>query len=125
MSYQFPIRLIAGSLAVLVVCASYGAEQRYSPQELEAAKAKLRAHNRLWSFQAGAIFGQEWMSRAPEDAELRALYARQLHGQSYGRREIQEHADAILEREPDNPWGLIRPSTRVSGGPEVLRGSRV
>ena len=106
MSYQFPIRLIAGSLAVLVVCASYGAEQRYSPQELEAAKAKLRAHNRLWSFQAGAIFGQEWMSRAPEDAELRALYARQLHGQLYGYREIQEQADAILEREPDNPWGL-------------------
>ncbi len=106
MSYQFPIRLIAGSLAVLIVCASYGAEQRYSPQELEAAKAKLREHNRLWSFQAGAIFGQEWVSRAPEDAELRSLYARQLHGQLYGRREIQEHADAILEREPDNPWGL-------------------
>ena len=106
MSYQFPIRLISGFLAVLVVCASYGAEQRYSPQELEAAKAKLRAHNRLWTFEAGAIFGQEWMSRAPEDAELRSLYARQLHGQLYGRREIQEHADAILEREPDNPWGL-------------------
>ena len=41
MSYQFPIRLIAGSLAVLVVCASYGAEQRYSPQELEAAKGEV------------------------------------------------------------------------------------
>ena len=24
----------------------------------------------------------------------------------YGLREIQEHADAILERDPDNPWGL-------------------
>ena len=106
MSYRFPIRLISGSLAVLVVCASCGTEQRYSPQELEAAKAKLREHNRLWTFQAGAIFGQEWLSRAPEDAELRALYARQLHGQLYGLREIQEHADAILEREPDNPWGL-------------------
>ena len=106
MSYQFPIRLISGSLAILVVCASGGTEQRYSPQELEAAKAKLREHNRLWTFQAGAIFGQEWLSRAPEDAELRALYARQLHGQLYGLREIQEHADAILEREPDNPWGL-------------------
>ena len=104
--YQFPIRLISGSLAILVVCASCGTEQRYSPQELEAAKAKLREHNRLWTFQAGAIFGQEWLSRAPEDAELRALYARQLHGQLYGLREIQEHADAILEREPDNPWGL-------------------
>ena len=106
MSYQFPIRLIAGSLAVLAVCASCGTEQRYSSQELEAAKAELRTHNRLWTFQAGAIFGQEWMSRAPEDAELRALYARQLHGQLYGLREIQEHADAILERDPDNPWGL-------------------
>ena len=57
MSYQFPIRLIAGSLAVLAVCASCGTEQRYSSQELEAAKAELRAHNRLWTFQAGAIFG--------------------------------------------------------------------
>ena len=106
MSYQFPIRLISGSLAVLVVCASCGTEQRYSPQELKAAKAKLREHNRLWTFQAGAIFGQEWLSRAPEDTELQALYARQLHGQLYGLREIQEHADAILAREPDNPWGL-------------------
>jgi len=106
MSYRVPIRLIVGSLAVLVVCASYGTEQHYSPQGLEAAKAKLREHNRLWTFQTGAIFGQEWMSRAPEDAELRALYARQLHGQLYGLREIQEHADAILAREPDNPWGL-------------------
>ena len=106
MSYRVPIRLIARSLAVLAVCASCGTEQRYSPQELEAAKAKLREHNRLWTFQAGAIFGQEWLNRAPEDAELRALYARQLHGQLYGLREIQEHADAILEREPDNPWGL-------------------
>ena len=106
MSYRFPTRLISGSLAVLVVCASYGTEQRYSPQELKAAKAKLREHNRLWTFQTGAIFGQEWLNRAPEDAELRALYARQLHGQLYGLREIQEQAEAILEREPDNPWGL-------------------
>ena len=106
MSYRFPIRLIAGSLAVLAVCASYGTEQRYSPQELEAAKAKLREHNRLWTFEAGAILAREWLNRAPEDAELRALYARQLHGQIYGRREIQEQADAILERDPDNPWGF-------------------
>ena len=106
MSYRFPIRLISGSLAVLAVCASCGTEQRYSPQELEAAKAELREHNRLWSFEAGAILGQEWLNRAPEDAELRALYARQLHGQIYGRKEIQEQADAILERDPDNPWGF-------------------
>ena len=48
----------------------------------------------------------EWLNRAPEDAELRALYARQLHGQIYGPKEIQEQADAILERDPDNPWGF-------------------
>ena len=106
MLYRIPIRLLANSLAVLAVCASCGTEQHYSPQELEAAKAKLREHNRLWTFQAGALFGQEWLSRAPEDAELRALYARQLHGQLYGLREIQEQADAILAQEPDNPWGL-------------------
>ena len=93
-------------MAVLVVCASCGTEQHYSPQELEAAKAELREHNRLWTFEAGAILGQEWLNRVPEDSELRALYARQLHGQIYGRREIQEQADAILERDPDNPWGF-------------------
>ena len=82
------------------------AEQHYSPQGLKAAKAQLREHNRLWTFEEGAILGREWTSRAPEDAELRALYARQLHGQLYGYREILEQADAILEREPDNPWGL-------------------
>ena len=95
------VKFLLGSLVglLLSVCPSSGTE-------LEAAKAKLREHNRLWSFEEGAIFGREWVSRAPEDAELRALYARQLHGQLYGRREIQEQADAILEREPDNPWGL-------------------
>ena len=102
MSYRFPIRLTVGFLAVLAVCASCETEQRYSPQELEAAKAELRAHIRLWSFEAGAILGREWTSRVPQDAELRALYARQLHGH----REIQEQADAILERDPDNPWGI-------------------
>ena len=97
---------LIGLMLSVCVCTSSEAEQHYSPQELEAAKAKLREHNRLWTFEAGAILGREWTSRAPEDAELRALYARQLHGQLYGHREIQEQADAILEREPDNPWGL-------------------
>ena len=99
--------LIASLIGLMLsVCTASEAEQHYSPQELEAAKAKLRTHNRLWTFEEGAILGREWTSRAPEDAELRALYARQLHGQLYGHREIQEQADAILEREPDNPWGL-------------------
>ena len=102
------MKSLIGSLIglMLSVCSSNGTEQPYSPQELKAAKAELRTHNRLWTFEAGAVLGSEWTSRAPEDAELRALYARQLHGQLYGRREIQEQADAILEREPDNPWGL-------------------
>ena len=102
MASEIPIRLTVGFLAVLAVCASCETEQQYSPQELEAAKAELRAHIRLWSFEEGAILGREWTSRAPQDAELRALYARQLHGH----REIQEQADAILERDPDNPWGI-------------------
>ena len=102
------MKSLIGSLIglMLSVCTASGTEQHYSPQELEVAKAELRAHNRLWTFEAGAVLGREWTSRAPEDAELRALYARQLHGQLDGHREIQEQADAILEREPDNPWGL-------------------
>ena len=104
------MKSLIGSLIGLTlsvsICTASETKQHYSPQELKAAKAKLRQHNRLWTFEAGAILGREWTSRAPEDAELRALYARQLHGQLDGRREIQEQADAILAREPDNPWGL-------------------
>ena len=102
----FAFGRLIGLMLSVSVCTASNAEQPYSPQELEAAKAKLREHNRLWTFEAGAVLGREWTSRAPEDAELRALYARQLEGQLYGHREILEQADAILEREPDNPWGL-------------------
>ena len=97
---------LIGLMLSVCICTASETEQRYSPQELEAAKAQLREHNQLWTFEAGAVLGREWTSRAPEDAELRALYARQLHGQLYGHREILEQADAILAREPDNPWGL-------------------
>ena len=97
---------LIGLMLSVSICTASETKQHYSPQELKAAKAKLREHNRLWTFEEGAILGQKWTSRAPEDAELRALYARQLHGQLDGRREIQEQADAILAREPDNPWGL-------------------
>ena len=97
---------LSGLMLSVCVCTASETKQHYSPQELEAAKAKLREHNRLWTFETGAILGREWTSGAPEDAELRALYARQLHGQLDGHREIQKQADAILEREPDNPWGL-------------------
>ncbi len=97
---------LIGLMLSVCVCTANETEQHYSPQELKAAKAELREHNRLWTFEEGAVLGREWTRRAPEDAELRALYARQLHGQLYGRREIQEQADAVLKREPDNPWGL-------------------
>ena len=114
------MKSLIGSLIGLMlsvnVCTASETEQHYSPQELEAAKAKLREHNRLWTFEEGAILGREWTSRAPEDAELRALYARQLHGQLDGHREIQEQADAILEREPDNPWGLYAQALAFLGG---------
>ena len=107
---------LSGLMLSVCVCTASEAEQHYSPQGLEETKAKLRTHNRLWTFEAGAILGREWTSRAPEDAELRALYARQLHGQLYGHREIQEQADAILEREPDNPWGLYAQALAFLGG---------
>ena len=107
---------LIGLMLSVSICTASETEQHYSPQELEAAKAKLREHNRLWTFEEGAILGREWTSRAPEDAELRALYARQLHGQLDGHREIQEQADAILEREPDNPWGLYAQALAFLGG---------
>ena len=102
----FALGSLVGLMLSVSVCTASEAEQHYEPQKLKAAKAQLREHNRLWTFEEGAILGQKWTSRAPEDAELRALYARQLEGQLDGHREIQEQADAILEREPDNPWGL-------------------
>ena len=122
-----PMKSLIGSLIGLILSVSIctASETKHSPQELKAAKAQLRVHNRLWTFEEGAILGREWTSRAPEDAELRALYARQLHGQLDGHREIQEQADAILAREPDNPWGPLRASTRVSGGQGVFRGGRI
>ncbi|MCE2450111.1 MAG: PQQ-dependent sugar dehydrogenase [Candidatus Latescibacteria bacterium] len=107
---------LSGLMLSVCVCTASETEQHYSPQELKAAKEKLREHNRLWTFETGAILGREWTSRAPEDAELRALYARQLHGQLDGHREIQEQADAILEREPDNPWGLYAQALAFLGG---------
>ncbi len=87
--------------AALVGC---GTPRDYTPEELEAAKAELRDHVRLRTFEAGRSLGEEWVARAPDDAELRALYAQQL---SSGRlsREIHEQADAILSEDGGNPWG--------------------
>lgn len=85
----------AGFLLVSAALASCGAPADYTPEELEGAKAELRDHVRLRTFEAGKLFGEQWVARAPDDAELRALYARQLAGWSLDR-EIREQADAIL-----------------------------
>ncbi len=101
--------LLAGMLPVfgliLAACEGGGAPRDYSPEELEAAKAELRAHRHLRTFEAGKLFGDEWVARAPHDAELRALYAYQLVGWGFTR-EVHEQADAILGDDPTNPWGL-------------------
>jgi len=77
----------------------------YTAEELEAAKAELRDHARLRTFEAGKLFGEEWVARAPNDAELRGLYAHQLAGWRLSK-EVHEQADAILADDPANPWGL-------------------
>ncbi|MCZ0934766.1 MAG: redoxin domain-containing protein [Gemmatimonadetes bacterium] len=94
-----------GLLLVCAALASCGAPPDYTPVELEAAKAELRDHVRLRTFEAGLPFGEAWVARAPDDAELRALYARQLAGWNLDR-EIRGQADTILAEDPENPWGL-------------------
>ena len=101
-SARYALRV--GLLLVCAVHASCGAPPDYTAEELEAAKAELRDHVRLRTFEAGLLFGEDWVARAPDDAELRALYARQLAGWRLSR-EIHEQADAILADDPDEPWG--------------------
>ncbi len=96
---------LAGILLVFGACEGGGTPSDYTPEELDAAKAQLRDHRRLRTFEAGKLFGDEWVARAPHDAELRALYAYQLVGWGFSR-EIHEQADAILADDPENPWGL-------------------
>ena len=96
--------LVVSAGALLGACGDGAAPSDYTPEELEAAKAELRDHVRLRTFEAGLPFGEEWVARVPEDAELRALYAEQLGGWRLSR-EIHEQADAILSRDRDNPWG--------------------
>ena len=95
----------AGMLLVLGACEGGGAPPGQTPAELEAAKAELRDHGRLRTFEAGKLFGEEWVARAPHDAELRALYAYQLVGWGLSK-EVHEQADAILADDPGNFWGL-------------------
>ncbi|MDE2794554.1 MAG: TlpA disulfide reductase family protein [Gemmatimonadota bacterium] len=97
--------LLVGILPVLGACEGGGPPPGYTPEELEAAKAELRDHRRLRTFEAGKLFGDEWVDRAPHDAELRALYAYQLVGWGFSK-EVHEQADAILADDPENPWGL-------------------
>ena len=101
--------LFAGMLPVfsLILGACQGGDTPpgYTAEELDAAKAQLREHRHLRTFEAGKLFGEEWVARAPHDAELRGLYAYQLVGWGLSK-EIHEQADAILADNPDNPWGL-------------------
>ena len=97
--------LLVGILLVLGACESGAPQTDYTPEELEAAKAELRDHRRLRTFEAGKLFGDEWVARAPHDSELRALYAYQLVGWGFSK-EVHEQADAILADDPDEPWGL-------------------
>ena len=97
--------LLVGVLLISGACEDGGPPPDYTPEELEAAKAQLRDHRRLRTFGSGKLFGEEWVARAPHDAELRALYAYQLVGWGLSK-EVHEQADAILEDDPANPWGL-------------------
>ncbi len=91
--------------AFLAACGDGSAPADYTAEELEAAKQQLRDHARLRTFEAGKLFGDEWVVRAPDDAELRGLYAYQLAGWGLSR-EVREQADIILAGDPENPWGL-------------------
>ena len=97
--------LLVGVLLICNACEGGGPPPDYTPEELDAAKAELRDHRRLQTFEAGKLFGDEWVARAPHDAELRALYAYQLVGWGLSK-EVHEQADAILADDPENPWGL-------------------
>ncbi|WP_420616450.1 redoxin domain-containing protein [Candidatus Palauibacter sp.] len=103
-SRSTPPVLRVGLLLACAALASCGTPPDYTPEELEAAKAELRDHVRLRTFEAGLMFGEEWVTRAPDDAELRALYAEQLAAW-WLFKETREQADAILAGDPDNPWG--------------------
>ena len=98
-----PLVVFAGAL--LGACGDGAAPPDYSAEELAAAKQQLRDHARLRTFEAGKLFGEEWVARAPDDAELRSLYAYQLAGWRLSK-EIHEQADAILADDPANPWGF-------------------
>ena len=101
----FPGPLALFSCVFLAACGGGSAPANYTAEELEAAKAELRDHTRLRTFAAGRLFGEEWVARAPDDAELRSLYAEQLAGWRLSK-ELEGQADALLSDDPDNPRGL-------------------
>ncbi|WP_419160984.1 hypothetical protein [Candidatus Palauibacter sp.] len=94
-------------VGLLLVCGACGDDTTpdYTAEELAAAKTQLRDHVRLRTSEAGLLFGREWVGRAPDDAELRALYARQLSAWRLSR-EIREQAELVLGEDPEDPWGL-------------------
>ncbi len=130
------LALVVSAGALLGACGDGAAPPDYTAEELEAAKTQLRDHARLRTFEAGKLFGEAWVERAPGDAELRTLYARQLAGWRLSR-EIHEQADAMLSRDGDDPWGhyvralayiaemehepAIDPARRGMGGPAAPR----
>ncbi len=97
--------LVVSASALLGACGDGATPPDYIAEELEAAKAQLRDHARLRTFEAGKLFGEAWVVRAPDDAELRGLYAYQLVGWGLSK-EIHEQADAVLADDPGNPWGI-------------------
>ena len=101
--FFLPLVVFAGAL--LGACGDGAAPPDYTADELAAAKQQLRDHARLRTFEAGKLFGDEWVARAPGDAELRGLYAYQLVGWRLSK-EVHEQADAILADDPGSPWGL-------------------
>ena len=119
--------LIASLIGLMLsLCTSSEAEQHYSPQELEAAKAKLRTHNRLWTFEAGAVLG-----RRVDEPRTRGRRAAGTLRTSATRAVVRAPRDPRASRRDlgtgaGQPLGALRASTRVSDGLAVCRrGSRV
>lgn len=105
--------LVVSASALLGACGDGATPPDYIAEELEAAKAQLRDHARLRTFEAGKLFGEAWVVRAPDDAELRGLYAYQLVGWGLSK-EIHEQADAVWRTTPGIRGASTPGRTRTS-----------